>query len=114
MRLNVCVSFLPFKTIFRASISAISPSSGAITSRPVYFAASSSMPVDTSGASGATQGHACFCMFEPMSARLASLCSRNGIVEVAIENAWFAATSIKSISSRVTSPGEVRTRACPF
>ena len=60
-----------------------------ITSLPVSRDASSSIPVATSGASGITQGIACFCMLVPMSARFASLCSRNGIIEVAIEKAWF-------------------------
>ena len=38
-----------------------------------------SMPVPTSGASGSSSGTAWRCMFEPISARLASSCSRNGI-----------------------------------
>ena len=54
-----------------------------------------SMPVATSGGHGMMHGTACFCMFEPMSARFASSCSRNGMRDVATENGWFEATSIK-------------------
>ncbi len=42
-----------------------------------------SMPVPTIGASGSSSGTAWRCMFEPISARLASSCSRNGISAVA-------------------------------
>ena len=37
-------------------------------------------------------------MLEPISARLASLCSKKGISEAAIEAIWFGATSISSSS----------------
>ena len=46
------------------------------------------MPVPTSGASAITSGTAWRCMFEPISARLASSCSRNGIIAVATETIW--------------------------
>jgi len=41
------------------------------------------MPVPTSGDSVRISGTACRCMFDPMSARLASSCSRKGINAVA-------------------------------
>ena len=40
------------------------------------------MPVPISGASVLSSGTAWRCMFEPISARLASSCSRNGIIAV--------------------------------
>src|SRR5579875_2696968 len=44
-----------------------------------------SSPVPTRGRSGRSNGTACRCMFEPIRARLASSCSKNGIREVATE-----------------------------
>ncbi len=46
---------------------------------PLFVATALSMPVDTSGGSVMRSGTAWRCMFEPISARLASSCSRNGI-----------------------------------
>ena len=46
---------------------------------PECLATSFSSPVDTSGGSVTSSGTAWRCMFEPISARLASSCSRNGI-----------------------------------
>ena len=43
---------------------------------------------------GDEHGVACFCMFEPMSARFASSCSTNGIIEVAMENVCSVETSM--------------------
>ncbi len=37
-------------------------------------------------------------MFEPMSARFASSCSRNGIIAVATDQIWSGETSIRSTS----------------
>ena len=54
----------------------------AITTSPVSIAARRSIPVPTSGASVTSSGTAWRCMFEPISARLASSCSRNGIIAV--------------------------------
>ena len=45
-----------------------------------------SMPVPTSGASGTSSGTAWRCMFEPIRARLASSCSRNGISDAATDD----------------------------
>ena len=78
-----------------ASTAETVPSASAKMTRPVSRMATSSMPVETSGTSGTMQGVACFCMFEPMSARLASSWFKNGIIEVAMEKAWFVATSMK-------------------
>ena len=54
----------------------------ASTTSPVSIAARYSRPVPTSGASVIISGTACRCMFAPISARFASLCSRNGISAV--------------------------------
>ena len=55
------------------------PSTGDSATWPESRAVRSSMPVPTSGADGLSSGTAWRCMFEPISARLASSCSRNGI-----------------------------------
>ena len=47
-------------------------------------------------------GTAWRCMFEPMSARFASSCSRNGISDAATDTSWFGDTSISLTSSGVT------------
>ena len=52
------------------------------------------MPVPISGASGFSSGTAWACMFEPISARLASSCSRNGISAVVTDQIWVGETSI--------------------
>ena len=54
------------------------------------------MPVPTSGASERTSGTAWRCMFEPISARLASSFSRNGISAAATETSCLGETSMKS------------------
>ena len=46
---------------------------------PLSLATRPSIPVPTRGGSGRNRGTACLCMFDPMRARLASSCSRNGI-----------------------------------
>ena len=60
------------------------------------------MPVPTNGASVRTSGTAWRCMFEPISARLASSFSRNGISAAATETSCFGDTSMKSTLSRGT------------
>ena len=55
-----------------------------------------SRPVPTIGASGRINGTAWRCMFDPISARLASSCSRNGISEALNRTIWFGATSMNS------------------
>ncbi len=57
---------------------------GAIAA-PESRATVSSMPVPTKGASALTNGTAWRCMFDPISARLASSFSRNGMSEAATE-----------------------------
>ena len=61
---------------------------------PESRATVSSMPVPTNGASALTSGTAWRCMFEPISARLASSFSRNGISEAATETSCLGLTSI--------------------
>ena len=61
---------------------------------PASVAARYSMPVPTSGASLRSSGTDWRCMFEPISARLASSCSRNGIMAVATDTICRADTSM--------------------
>ena len=70
------------------------PSRLATTTWPESRAARSSMPVPTIGASGSRSGTAWRCMFEPMRARFASSCSRNGMSAVATETTCFGLTSM--------------------
>ena len=74
-----------------------------MTTVPESTAQVRSMPVPTSGFSGRRQGTAWRCMFEPISARLASSCSRNGISEAATETICDGATSMYSTRSGATS-----------
>ena len=89
---------LPSTTIFSASTSITVPSVFERTTSPVSIAARYSRPVPTSGACGIISGTACRCMFAPISARFASLCSRNGIRAVATETICAGATSMNSTS----------------
>ena len=57
------------------------------------------MPVPTSGVSARSVGTAWRCMFEPISARFASSCSRNGISEAATDTICFGDTSMYLILS---------------
>ncbi len=52
------------------------------------------MPVPTSGDSLLMSGTAWRIMFAPMRARLASSCSRNGIIAVATDTIWRGETSM--------------------
>ena len=52
------------------------------------------MPVATIGGSVTSSGTACRCMLEPISARLASSCSRNGIRPAETPTIWLGATSM--------------------
>ena len=85
-------------TIFSASTSTTVPAFSARTTSPVSTAARYSSPVPTSGGSVIISGTACRCMFAPMRARFASLCSRNGISAVPTETIWAGATSMYSMS----------------
>ncbi len=66
----------------------------ATTTEPESRATTCSMPVPTSGASGCSSGTACRCMLEPMSARLASSFSRNGISAAATDTSCLGETSM--------------------
>ena len=78
-----------------ASTEATMPASSAMTTIFESRATRSSMPVPTNGASAWSSGTPWRCMFEPMSARLASSCSRNGIMPAAIEMTCFGETSMQ-------------------
>ena len=80
--------------IFSASTSVTVPARLARITSPVSTAARYSSPVPTSGASVMSSGTACFCMFAPMSARFASLCSRNGMSAVPTETICAGLTSM--------------------
>ncbi len=123
-RMNLCSGYsslpvlLLVTTIRWASTWLISPAFLASTTSPVSTAARRSMPVPISGGSGFNSGTAWRCMLEPISARLASSCSRNGISEVATDQIWDGETSIRSTSLGVAvaySCSPARTRTCgPF
>ena len=73
------------------------------TTSPVSSAARRSIPVPISGASVFNSGTAWRCMLEPISARLASSCSRKGIIAVATDQICSGETSIRSTSTGSTS-----------
>ena len=87
-------------TIRVASTWSMIPPRAAWMAAPESIATLPSMPVPTSGASACSSGTAWRCMFEPISARLASSFSRNGISEAATETNCFGDTSIRSTLSR--------------
>ena len=66
----------------------------AMMTSPASTAARYSMPVPTSGDSARSSGTDWRCMFEPIRARLASSCSRNGIIAVATDTIWRGETSM--------------------
>ena len=80
--------------ILSAQTFVTTPPFSARTQTPESTAALYSIPVPTMGASVVRRGTACFCMFEPMSARFASSFSRNGIIAVATETTIAGETSI--------------------
>ena len=77
---------------------------------PLSTATRCSMPVATSGASGRRSGTACRCMFDPISALLASSCSRNGIRAVETLTICMGETSIRSTSSTDSMAGSAWVR----
>ena len=81
-------------TIRLASTSCTVPPRSASTMAPESTATARSMPVPTSGFSARSVGTAWRIMFEPISARLASSCSRNGMSEAATETIWRGETSM--------------------
>ena len=80
----------------------------ATVTSPASTAPRYSMPVPTNGASDKMSGTAWRCMFEPINARDASSCSRNGIIAVATETIWRGETSMYWIES----PGTVSGSPC--
>ena len=103
-RMNFCSSYSSrpsavATTIRVESTKSIVPSLAATITSPVSIAARRSMPVPISGASVLRSGTAWRCMFEPIRARLASSCSRNGIIAVATDQSCCGETSIRSTSS---------------
>jgi hypothetical protein len=89
-------------TIRRASTPSTTPERFATTAAPESLATTDSIPVPTNGGSVRRSGTACRCMLDPMSARLASSCSRNGTREAATETSWFGETSIRVTSAERT------------
>ena len=84
-----------FITVTRSALdSSTTPALSARITSPASVAARYSMPVPTTGASDRSSGTDWRCMFEPISARLASSCSRNGIMAVATDTIWRADTSM--------------------
>ncbi len=81
-------------TMRDASTESTWPPRLATTVTPESMATGRSMPVPTSGVSERSVGTAWRCMFEPMSARLASSCSRNGMSEAATDTICFGDTSM--------------------
>ena len=77
-----------------ASTESTTPPRRAMTVTPESIATGRSMPVPTSGVSERSVGTAWRCMFEPINARFASSCSRNGISEAATETICFGDTSM--------------------
>ena len=81
-------------TMREASTESTTPPRLATTVTPESMATARSMPVPTSGVSARSVGTAWRCMFEPISARFASSCSRNGISEAATDTICFGDTSM--------------------
>ncbi|CFP61306.1 Uncharacterised protein [Bordetella pertussis] len=77
-----------------ASTWSTTPPRSACTVVPESTATVRSTPVPTSGFSGRRQGTAWRCMLAPISARLASSCSRNGISDAATDTICDGATSM--------------------
>ena len=90
-------------TTLSASTRSTYPDSFAVTRTPESTAALYSIPVPTIGESVTISGTACFCIFEPMSARVLSSFSRNGIIAVATETTILGDTSIRSTVEESTS-----------
>ncbi len=81
-----------------ASTSTTVPAAWESTTSPVSMAARYSRPVPTIGACVIISGTAWRCMFAPISARFASLCSRNGISAVPTDTICAGATSMNWMS----------------
>ena len=83
-----------------ASTWSTTPPRVAVIAAPESRATVSSMPVPTQGASAFTSGTAWRCMLAPISARLASSFSRNGMSEAPTETSCLGLTSISVMFSR--------------
>ena len=70
------------------------PASSATSTARESRATRSSKPVATKGDSVISSGTACRCMFDPINARFASSCSRNGIKLAATDTNCLGDTSI--------------------
>jgi len=67
-----------------------------------FFATSFSKPVPTIGGSATRSGTACRCMFEPINARFASSCSKNGIKPAETPTIWQGEMSMYWTASGTT------------
>ena len=83
-------------TMRPASTESTVPPRFAITVTPESLATLRSMPVPIRGFSALSVGTAWRCMLDPMSARLASSCSRKGIREAATDTICRGDTSMYS------------------
>ena len=81
-------------TIISPVDAATTPFDSEVTTERESDAAFASSPVPTSGASETRSGTPWRCMLDPMSARFASSCSRNGMSPAATETSCFGETSI--------------------
>ena len=94
-RSYLSISPLSVSTRMRVAVTLLTrPGRSTTTTSPVSTAARYSMPVPMSGASAMRSGTAWRCMFEPIRARLASLCSRKGMSAVATETICCGETSM--------------------
>ena len=90
----VSLSVVSASIIIRdASTNRTLPDRFATVETPESHATTRSMPVPTNGFSAFSSGTAWRCMFDPISALLASLCSRNGIKDAATETICLGETS---------------------
>ena len=97
-------------TIRPASTLSTTPPRRAITQTPESRATLRSMPVPTNGFSAFSVGTAWRCMFDPMSARFASSCSKNGINDAATDTTCLGDTSMKSTFSAAVLVNSLRLR----
>ena len=105
------VSSVTRTTMREPSIWSTMPARLAAIAAPLSRATTPSMPVPTNGAAACRSGTAWRCMFEPISARLASSFSRNGISAAATETSCLGETSIMVIASGRTSTNSPFSRA---
>ena len=85
--------------ILSADTYSTTPSASAAIIDLESLATISSKPVPTNGDCGLSRGTACLCILLPISALLASSCSRNGINAAAALTIWLVAMSMYSTSS---------------